>query len=261
MVWRYHQTSGRHELPWRKTSDPYRILVSEIMLQQTQVERVIPFYKKFLQRFPTVQSLARAPLSSVLRQWQGLGYNRRAKHLKEAAREVVRRHGGEFPKSVPELEALPGIGPYTARAIAAFAYNQDGVFVETNIRTAVIHHFFTGKKKIKDKDIEKILEQATPKGRAREWYGALMDYGSFLKRSGLSLNSRSKHYVRQSTFKGSLREARGMILRALARGTVTLARLAQLLGPDRRTQFTAALTALVSEGLIQKRGSRFRLPR
>ncbi len=260
-VWRHYRRNGRHRLPWRQTRDPYKILVSEIMLQQTQVERVTPFYKNFLQRFPTVQALARSPLSSALRQWQGLGYNRRAKHLREAAKEIVTRHRGIFPTSVEDLEALPGIGPYTARAVAAFAYGQDVVVVETNIRTAVIHHFFPGKKKINDRDIEKVLARALPKGRAREWYGALMDYGAYLKRSGVSHNARSVAYARQSKFSGSLREARGAILRALARASATRGELGGLVGAGREERFSAALSALLAEGLVARRQERYRLPR
>ena len=141
-VWKYYREHGRSDLPWRKTTDPYRILVSEVMLQQTQVERVIPYYTRFLKKFPTVRALAKAPLSQVLIAWQGLGYNRRAKMLHEAAKEVVRGHGGLFPRTALELEKLPGVGPYTAHAVAAFAYNEDGICIETNIRTAVTHHFF-----------------------------------------------------------------------------------------------------------------------
>jgi A/G-specific adenine glycosylase len=141
-VWAHYKKHGRHTLPWRATRDPYRILVSEVMLQQTQVERVIPFYTDFLKKFPSARALARAPLAEVLRAWQGLGYNRRARLLRETARAVTDDHGGRFPTSVEALEKLPGIGPYTARALAAFAHNRGSVFIETNIRTAVMHHYF-----------------------------------------------------------------------------------------------------------------------
>jgi A/G-specific adenine glycosylase len=196
------------------------------MLQQTQVERVIPFYKKFIRTFPTARKLAAAPLSEVLKAWQGLGYNRRAKMLHQAVKELASAAPFRTRLNlVTELEKLPGIGPYTARAIVAFAFNQDVILVETNIRTAVIHHFFADKKpysakatkgkKVSDKEIEKILTQVLPKGRAREWYSALMDYGAYLKQSGIKLNAKSKNYSKQSKFAGSLREARGTILRVL----------------------------------------------
>ena len=244
-------------MPWRKTHDVYKILVSEVMLQQTQVERVIPFYKKFIKQFPTAKKLAAAPLSDVLKTWQGLGYNRRAKMLHSAAKELVATRfdlGDSDLRSnlVAILEELPGVGPYTARAVAAFAYNQDVIFVETNIRTAVIHHFFQNKKKVADAEIEKILVQALPKGKSREWYSALMDYGAHLKRSGVKLNAKVLHLIKQKPFKGSTREARGAILREFTGGATSRARLTNLLGPSRRTQMKTALAALISEGLISE---------
>ncbi|MDO8624433.1 MAG: A/G-specific adenine glycosylase [bacterium] len=272
-------------MPWRKTRDPYKVLVSEVMLQQTQVERVKPFYKKFLRKFPNVKALAGVSLSEVLKSWQGLGYNRRAKLLHYAAKQW-----NEIPFSsyrtdlvlrekelVPALERLSGVGPYTARAVATFAYNQDCIFIETNIRTAILHHFFqsrtrkgmiyhtfsyTQNQKVSDAEIAKILERALPKGRAREWYSALMDYGAYLKQSGVKLNQKSKHYSKQSKFAGSNREARGAILRELAKGKPCQGvALTCLLGPARRAQMRAALRALLSEHLIQKRGRVFTLPR
>lgn len=223
------------------------------MLQQTQVERVLPFYKEFIRRYPTAKKLAAAPLSDVLKLWQGLGYNRRAKMLQQAARELATRR----VTTVPGLEALPGVGSYTARAVAAFAFNQDVLIVETNIRTAVIHYFFPHKKKVSDAVIEKILTNILPKGRAREWYSALMDYGAHLKRSGISHNARSMTYMKQSKFAGSLREARGALLRELARGSSTRVRLQSLLGDARRAQMRIALDALQQEQLVTRAGARY----
>ncbi|MCR4276018.1 MAG: A/G-specific adenine glycosylase [Candidatus Parcubacteria bacterium] len=232
------------------------------MLQQTQVERVIPFYKNFIKQFPTAKKLAAVSLSEVLKSWQGLGYNRRAKMLHQAAKSlaVARLNLATKSNLVSELEKLPGVGPYTARAVAAFAYNEDVVFVETNIRTAIIHHFFPKKKKVSDKEIEKILIQALPRrksllrqgsaGRAREWYSALMDYGAYLKRSGISYNTRSKKYVKQQKFSGSLREARGAILREFTKGVTSRTRLVNIFGPSRRVQMKEALEALIAEGLV-----------
>ncbi len=224
----------------------YKILVSEVMLQQTQVERVIPFYIKFIKKFPTVKKLAIATFSEVLKEWQGLGYNRRAKMLHQAAKELASRK----INTISEWETLPGVGPYTARAIAAFAFNQNVIFVETNIRTAVIHHFFPKKKKVSDTEIEKILTEALPKGKSHEWYSALMDYGAYLKRSGVSHNARSYKYIKQSRFAGSLREARGVLVREYIQGVTSRARLINLLGPSRRGQMCTALKALIKEGLI-----------
>lgn len=245
-VWAHYKKYGRHDLPWRKTHDVYKVLVSEVMLQQTQVDRVIPFYINFIKRFPTAGKLAAVPLSEVLKAWQGLGYNRRAKQLRAAAQALTIKK----LRTVAELEKLPGVGPYTARAITAFAFNQDVIVIETNIRTAVIHHFFPKKKKVSDKEIEKILIQVLSKGRAREWYSALMDYGAYLKRSGISHNAKSKTYLKQSKFAGSQREARGAILREYMKGVTSHARLLEILGPSRKVQMKAALEALTNEGFI-----------
>lgn len=257
-VWNHYRKNGRHNLPWRTTRNPYRILVSEIMLQQTQVERVRPFYAKFLTRFPDVKALAAATLSEVIAAWQGLGYNRRAKMLHACAKEIVRT-GGKFPRTTEELEMLPGIGPYTARAVAAFAFNEDGVLIETNIRTVVIHHFFARTKKILDAEIEKILAKALPKGKAREWYAALMDYGAFLKRSGISHNERSKGYAKQKAFAGSVRQARGALLKELVRRSATRSSLLRLLGKERQEQVQQALQALVREGIVMHSRGRYTL--
>jgi A/G-specific adenine glycosylase len=259
LVYAHYEREGRHDLPWRKTRDPYRILVSEVMLQQTQVSRAIPYYEAFLEFFPTVQDLAAAPLSSVLTRWQGLGYNRRAKMLHEAAKTVVGVHGGKMPKDVATLETLPGVGPYTARAIAAFAGNTDVIFVETNLRTAVIHHFFPGVEKVSDREVLAILEKAFSKGEARRWYAALMDYGASLKRSGVRVNARSAGYTKQAAFRGSGREARGALLKALAKGPQAERYLLGILGSDRMEQVTEKLAALVREGLVRKYRGRYRL--
>ncbi|MES2668232.1 MAG: A/G-specific adenine glycosylase [Patescibacteria group bacterium] len=260
LVLAHYEAHGRHDLPWRKTTDAYRILVSEVMLQQTQVERVIPFYRVFLKSFPTAKALARAPLGDVLLHWQGLGYNRRAKMLHEAAKAVVREHGGKMPSGIETLETLPGVGHYTARAVAAFAGNKDVVFVETNLRTAVIHHFYPDQEKVDDKEVISILEKSLPKGNARQWYSALMDYGASLKRAGIRVNAKSAGYKKQSAFAGSGREARGGILKALAKGPQSAAYLIGILGPDRSEQVSAQLGKLLAEGLIEKKRSAYQLP-
>lgn len=255
IVWQHYRAHGRYDLPWRKNHSLYRVLVSEVMLQQTQVERVIPFYKNFLKKFPTARRLANAPLSDVLKSWQGLGYNRRAKMLHAAAKDLaVTRFD-----LVTELEKLPGVGSYTARAVAAFACNQDVIVIETNIRTAVMHHFFSNKKKVSDAEIEKILLQVLPKGRAREWYSALMDYGSHLKRSGISINKKSVTYSKQAKFIGSLREARGAILRLLAKKPASQTSIMKLFDVSRRAQLLEALEALCVENFLKKNGTRYSL--
>lgn len=264
IVWKYYAEHGRHALPWRKSHDPYKVLVSELMLQQTQVERVIPYFKDWIRKYPTVKALAAAPLADVLRQWQGLGYNRRAKMLHEAAKTVVQTYGGRMPKTIEELQALPGVGPYTARAVAAFAYNQDVTFIETNLRTAVIHHFFADRSGISDTEVLAILEKAklrwTPERGPREWYSALMDYGSHLKRSGVRINAKSKGYSKQSKFEGSGRQARGVLLRHLAKGPEGKMKLMKLLSAERKEQLEEQLRKLVDEGMVSRKGSVYELP-
>ena len=260
IIWDFYKKHARHDLPWRKTTDPYRILVSEVMLQQTQVERVRGYYAAWLKRFPTVKALADASLADVLTAWQGLGYNRRAKMLHDAAKTVMQEYKGKMPTDPELLVQLPGVGPYTARAVAAFSTNADVVFIETNLRTVVLHHFFAGKDGVSDTEILSILAEAFPKGRAREWYAALMDYGSHLKRSGVKVNAKSKGYAKQAAFAGSGRQARGAILKELAKGAANGRRIIGLLGDDRTEQMSEQLKKLLAEGMIQKEGARYALP-
>jgi A/G-specific adenine glycosylase len=181
ILWKFYAQSGRGSLPWRQPEpddsfDPYKIMVSELMLQQTQVARVIPKYQSFLEQFPDVQSLAMADLSDVLRVWQGLGYNRRAKFLWQAAGAIDVL--GNFPTTYEELVKLPGIGSNTAGAILAYACNQPVVFVETNVRTVYIHHFFADRIDIHDREILSLVGQTLDREHPREFYWAVMDYGS-----------------------------------------------------------------------------------
>jgi A/G-specific adenine glycosylase len=235
---------GRHELPWRLTTDPYEIMVSELMLQQTQVSRVIPKYHEFLKRFPTTQSLAAASLGDVLRAWQGLGYNRRAKFLWQAAQQI----GGKFPDTLEGLVALPGIGKNTAGAILAYAYNRPSVFVETNVRTVYIHHFFHDAGGVNDKEIEELVVQ-TITDNPRGFYWSLMDYGTYLKQTVGNKNTQSKHYAKQSPFEGSRRQVRGAVLRTLASRGYSADQLAAHINDQRTHEIIAELTA---EGFIAK---------
>lgn len=221
----YYTIHGRHTLPWRLTNDPYKIIVSEIMLQQTQVARVLEKYTEFLALFPTVQILAEASLQDVLRVWTGLGYNRRAKFLKQMAVAIVSEYNGVFPKTIAQLQTLPGIGPYTARAVAAFAYNIPSAFIETNIRTIYLHHFFEGQEGVTDAQLMEKIEATLDRDHPREWYWALMDYGAHLKRMGIRAHRASTHYVRQSAFKGSKRAVRGRIIAILKDAPCTTIRL------------------------------------
>jgi A/G-specific adenine glycosylase len=165
-------------LPWRETRDPYAVLVSEVMLQQTQVDRVIPYYRRFLERFPTVQALAEAPVAEVIRLWAGLGYNRRAVNLQRAARAVVDRHNGVFPRSAEELRALPGIGPYTAGAVAAFAFEQDVAFLDTNMRRVVSRLLFGADAAASERQVQDAAAQLVPPGQGWEWNQALIEFGA-----------------------------------------------------------------------------------
>jgi A/G-specific adenine glycosylase len=233
-VLKHWQKNGRHTLPWRLTNDPYRILVSEVMLQQTQVDRVIPYFEKFLKKFPTVQKLAKAKLGDVLKLWSGLGYNRRAKYLHDAGRAIVERHGGKFPRDYTELRKLPGVGDYTARAVRVFAFNEPDILIETNIRTVFFHHaevfhVACGRKRhgtyadaeVLPMALEAAKEGTPAAGGTRVWHWALMDYGAYLKKSGVRLNDKSAHYAKQSKFEGSNRQLRGRLLRRLMDGPIT----------------------------------------
>lgn len=258
LVWDHYKKQGRHALPWRRTRNAYKILVSEVMLQQTQVERVIPYYKAWVKRWPTARSLASAPLSDVLKAWQGLGYNRRAKALHECAKELAKRT--TFPKTKTELIKLPGIGDYTASAVLCFAYGQPELLMETNIRTAITHHFFADKKEVHDAEIREVLASLASRENSRQWNLALMDYGAHLKRTGVKLNSKAKGYRKQSKFAGSDREVRGAIVRALSIAPTSRQKLTRLLGVKRSEQVRTQLKKLEKEALVVRKGSLYSLP-
>ncbi len=253
---REYYAKNRRDLPWRTTVNPYHILVSEIMLTQTQVERVIEKYNLFLQRFPDFKTLAASSLHDVLEVWQGLGYNRRALLLKKCAAEVIQKYNGKLPQNVESLESLPGIGPYIARAVCAFAYNLPTVFIETNIRTVFIYHFFLKQKKVHDRDIMPLLTQTLDRKNPREWYNALMDYGSFLKKKYGNSNRKSAHYAKQSRFIGSDRQIRGLIVKSLMEPKkITKQKLQKklysLMAADKK-RFEAILSGLQKDGLVKK---------
>jgi A/G-specific adenine glycosylase len=211
--------------PWRQTRDPYAILLSEIMLQQTQTDRVVPKYEAFLKMYPNVSSLAQATTPALLKVWKGLGYNRRALHLRKAAQEICERYAGKVPHSIEELDALPGIGPYSAAAIATFAFGARASFIETNIRSVYLHTFFRDRQNVTDREILAVIGNSLPRQNLRTWYYGLMDYGVHLKKIHKSINKRSAHYQRQSPFKGSWRQKRGQIVTLLAKGKLPSPRI------------------------------------
>lgn len=258
-IYRHTAEYGR-DFPWRKTTSPYRIWVSEMMLQQTQTDRVVRYYTKFIRRYPSVKKLAAASLGEVIKQWQGLGYNRRAKFLHQAARIIVEEYHGRLPRIVSQLEQLPGIGPYTARAIAAFAYDQPTVFIETNIRSVYIHEFFELSEAVSDAELLPLIEQTIDREKSGVWYQALMDYGAWLKKEHTNPSRKSSHYTKQTQFKGSDREVRGAIIRLLADTTSVEHELLFQLLKFPRSKIKKNLTALIEEGFVDNNVAGYRLP-
>lgn len=254
-----HYLENPRRLAWRMTSNPYRILVSEIMLQQTQVERVSAKYKTFINTFPSFKSLSRCSLKNILEVWQGMGYNRRAIALKRIAEIVVSDFRGRLPSSEDELMKLPGIGRYTASAILAFAFNKPTVLIETNIRRVFIHFYFQGKALVKDSEILPLVEKTLDRSNPREWYYALMDFGVMLKSKTENPNKRSAHYRKQSPFQGSNRQLRGMILRLLLlKPDITESEIiSELKSKPEHTKDN--LSVLQHEGFVCREGTRFKV--
>ena len=251
--------SHKRSFPWRDTKNPYHILVSEIMLQQTQTDRVIKKYREFIAAFPDFAALARANLSEILRVWQGMGYNRRAIALQKIAQRVINDHEGRLPRDVLSLKTLPGIGEATASSIAAFAFNEPTIFIETNIRTVFIHFFFEARTDVDDTEILPLLEKSLDRRHPAEWYSALMDYGAMLKSVHGNAGTRSRHYRKQSPFRGSDRQLRGAIIRMLLKNPgFSAAQLADDLTeqPDR---VKCLLSSLHSEGFIYSDKGRYYL--
>lgn len=202
------------------------------MLQQTQTDRVVPKYKAFLAAFPTLAALAAADSVTVLQYWQGLGYNRRGLNLQRAAQEIMSRFSGQVPTAEQDLRSLPGIGPYTAAAIRAFAFNMPAVVIETNIRRAYLHHFFADQEGVPDKELLPVIDRTMDRKNPRQWYQALMDYGAYLGRTLPNPNRRSKHYSKQSKFEGSRRQLRGEIVRQSVAGKVDANAIVEKYGAD-----------------------------
>jgi A/G-specific adenine glycosylase len=215
IIYSHYDTAGR-AFPWRTTISPWGVLVSEFMLQQTQTERVIPYWERWMSLWPTPGALANSSMKDALREWSGLGYNRRGRYIKNCADIIEQKYHSKVPETPEILILLPGIGPYTSGAIACFAYNYPAVFIETNIRAVMLHFFFNDRKDVNDREIFPILKSALDRENPRKWYWALMDYGAALKKVTVNPNRRSAHYTRQSPFAGSFRQMRGMVIKTLA---------------------------------------------
>jgi A/G-specific adenine glycosylase len=244
-------------MPWRLTRNPYRILVSEIMLQQTGIERVKPKYAAFLRTFPTFRSLANAEVADVLAVWKGLGYNRRALALRETAGIIASKRRGRMPRTLGELIELPGIGRATASAVLVYSFDQPIAFIETNIRRTFIHHFFPDASSVSDARILPLVEKCLDRKDPRQWYYALMDYGAMLGKNAGNPNRRSAAYKRQPAFEGSLRQLRGKILAVmLERRAATQAQIAAALG-GRDARIAGALRQLVAEGFLARDRGRY----
>jgi A/G-specific adenine glycosylase len=271
----------RRDLPWRRTRDPWAVLVAETMLQQTQVARVVPRYSAFMERFPTVGACAAVEAGEVIRRWSGLGYNGRAVRLHAAARVVAGELGGRFPSTLTELQRLPGIGPYTGRAVLAFAFETDAAVVDTNVaRTLARWHG----RSLRPAEVQELADAALPAGRAWSWNQSLLDLGATVCTAGrpscgscpLTGSCRwrragcpppdpaagSAHTgSRQSTFEGSDRQGRGRLVRALAAGGVTRQAVAEVMGwPDDSARAERVALTLVRDGLAVRDGRGYRLP-
>ncbi len=254
----YYQENKRI-LPWREEITPYGVVLSELMLQQTQVSRVLIKYPEFLVNFPDFETLAKAPLEKLLRVWQGMGYNRRAKYLQLIAQKIVKEYKGVVPQTPEILQTFPGIGPATARSIITYIYNKPEIFIETNVRRVYIHHFFANASNITDKDLIPLVENTIDKINPREWYYALMDYGTALAKRVENPNRKSHHYSKQSKFEGSNRQVRGMILKVLLeKGSLTKEDLVTITDFERDRVYPV-LEDLAHEGFVQEEKGKYRI--
>ncbi|MDY6769142.1 MAG: A/G-specific adenine glycosylase [Candidatus Nanohaloarchaea archaeon] len=263
---------NKRDLPWRRTDDPYEVLVAEIMLQQTQVSRVVPKWEAFLDRFPTVEELADAPLGDVLELWDGLGYNNRAKYLKQAAEQVVDEFGGEFPRDPEQLEELQGVGEYTANAVASFAFNNGGPVFDTNVRRLLYRfHGAAG-----DDELKAFHEQIFPEGESRVWNNAVMELGAEVCVDGTprcrecpwrqdctafrKKNFETPDIQSQSSFEGSWRQYRAKVLKLLMDAALDRDAIEEELALPDEYDLDELLAELQEEGMIEETGGEYRLP-
>lgn len=243
------------EFAWRDTRDPYATAISEIMLQQTQAPRVVGFFDRWMERFPTADALAAAPLDLVLENWQGLGYNRRALQVKRLAETIANECGGELPVRYRELLELPGVGPSTAAGIVIFAHDEPALYYETNVRTVYLHEVWPKAEEVHDRDVlevaGRVLDRVVARGISpRRWTYALLDYGAWLKKEFPNPSRRSKQYVRHAKFEGSNRQKRGAVLRAVVGDPGrSVAEYAEAIGYDLATT-ERVLAALGEDGFL-----------
>ena len=256
IIYSYFKQYGR-DFNFRKEINPYNVVISEMMLQQTQANRVVEKFQQFIQEFPDFHSLATASLIDVLKIWQGLGYNRRAVALKKIAEKVVNEFDGILPADIEILKSFPQIGQNTASSIVAFAFNMPTFFIEVNIRRVYIYFFFPGKSAIQDNDIMPLVRKTLDRSKVRKWYYALMDYGVMLKRTHPELNKKSAHYRKQSKFKGSNREIRGKILKLLIENeNLTKPEILRELEINSK-KLNEILNLLIKEGFIKQENNQF----
>ncbi len=245
----------KRDLPWRRTTDPYAILLSEIMLQQTQVDRVVAYYKRWLEKWPTIRDLAGASRAEVFREWLGLGYNNRAKNLHEAAKIISEKYKGNVLAALEHYGELPGIGPYTAAAVHIFSANKGLITVDTNIRRILIHEFRLDEK-IADRELREIAGKCLPPGKSRDWHNALMDYGAMFltsRKTGI------RPKTRQLQFEGSDRQVRSRILRHLLNGKdCSLGELRKIAGCDAK-QLRRIVEGMAKDGIIGQRNGNYRV--
>lgn len=263
-AWHQGALHARDGLPWRYVDDAYQVCVSEVMLQQTQVSRVLNYWPRFMRAFPTVDALASAEVSDVLELWQGLGYNRRALALKRMADTCSARYDGKLPDTYESLLDLPGVGPCTAAGVMAFARNQPAVYIETNVRAVFIRWFFPDREKVTDKQLAPLVERACSVDDPRGWYYALLDWGAYLKSTGDNAARRSASYTRQSAFEGSRRQKRAFVLREVlgqpgVRADAVKAALDESETVSGRAEvppalFESILQDLVTEGFFRREG-------
>lgn len=249
-IWNYYK-SNKRDFPWRNTNNPYHIFVSEIMLQQTQTARVVAKYKQFLKHFPSFESLALGTNEEVLCLWSGLGYNRRALFLKRAAEIIIEKN--ETILTPNFLQTLPGIGPNTAGSIYVFTNDLPHIFIETNIRRVFIHEFFKNQEKVSDKEILQLIALTLDMKHPKDWYFALMDYGANLGKHITNPNLKSKHYIKQSKFEGSLRQVRGKILKILLENKKIS--ITELKNQINSPHVNSALLELEKEGFLKLFGN------